>query len=260
VDLIGPWDVYIGQRNMGSFSAITMIDIATNLTELARIESRDAKETAQKFENIWLARYPSPSYCLHDNGGEFTGEQFQLMLQRNNIKDKPTTIKNPTANAICERMHLTIENMIRTSINERPHITTQQEVTQIVDNVLASCMFALRASIHQTLQTSPANIAFGRDMIFNTIKPINFQEIRQKRQHQTNINTEKENNKRINYEYTIGQQILIQTDNPAKLQPRYHGPYEILQVHNNGTVTIRRNANTIQQINIRRIKPFFTIE
>ena len=36
------------------------------------------------------------------------------MLQQNNIKDKPTTIKNPMANAICEWMHLTIKNMIRT--------------------------------------------------------------------------------------------------------------------------------------------------
>jgi len=57
---------------------------------------------AQKFENTWLARYPLPSFCLQDNGGEFIGREFQLMLQQNNIKDKPTTIKNPMANAICE--------------------------------------------------------------------------------------------------------------------------------------------------------------
>jgi len=260
VDLIGPWDIFIREQNIGSFSALTMIDIATNLTELVRLDSRDAGHVAQKFENTWLARYPSPSFCLHDNGGEFIGEQFQSMLQRNNIKDKPTTIKNPTANAICERMHLTIENMIRTSINERPHITTLLQVSELVDNVLSSCMFALRASTHQTLQTTPSSIAFGRDMIFNTITPVNFQEIQQKRQHQTDINTQRENRRRTNYEYVVGQQILIQAENPAKLQARFNGPYRIIQVHNNGTVTIQKDENTTQQINIRRIRPFFRIE
>jgi len=63
--------------------------------------------------------------------------------------------------------------------------------------------------------------------------------------------------KRNNYEYKVGQKILIQTDNPSKLQQRYQGPYQITQVNNNGTVVIRRNNNTIETINIRRIKPFF---
>jgi hypothetical protein len=57
-------------------------------------------------------------------------------------------------------------------------------------------MFALRASTHQTLQTTPASIAFGKDMIFNTTTPIKFEQIQQRRQHQININTNQENKKK----------------------------------------------------------------
>jgi len=120
-------------------------------------------------------------------------------------------------------MHLTIENMIRTSINETSHIYTSYQVSELIDNILASCMFTLRASTHQTLQTTPSSIAFGKDMIFNTTAPIDFEQIQQKQQHQTNINTNQENKKRIKYQYIIGQQILIQANNPIKLQARFHG-------------------------------------
>jgi hypothetical protein len=65
-----------------------MIDVATNITELTRIDSKDAAHVTQKFENTWLARYQMPLFCLHDNRGEFTGKEFQDMLQRNNIKTK----------------------------------------------------------------------------------------------------------------------------------------------------------------------------
>ena len=38
-----------------------------------------------KFENDWLARYPRPERCIHDNGGEFTGIPFIHMLVLNGI-------------------------------------------------------------------------------------------------------------------------------------------------------------------------------
>ena len=65
---------------------------------------------AMQYENNWLAKYPRPLQCIHDNGGEFTGHEFQTLLQQQGISDKPTTVKNPQANAICERMHQTMAN------------------------------------------------------------------------------------------------------------------------------------------------------
>jgi hypothetical protein len=70
--------------------------------------------------------------------------------------------------------------MIRPPMNENPNKNNSLKASKIIDNALATCMFALRTSVHQMLQTNPANIAFRRDMIFNTKTPCNFQQIQQK--------------------------------------------------------------------------------
>ena len=104
MDSIGPWTVKVGHRNI-TFSALTIVDPVTNLTELVRIENKEAGHVARKFAQTWLSRYPWPQRCVHDNGGEFTGWEFQKLLEQCNIKDVPTTSRNPTANLICEKMH-----------------------------------------------------------------------------------------------------------------------------------------------------------
>ena len=44
--------------------------------------------------------------------------------------------------------------------------------------------------------------------------------------------------------------------NPDKLSPKAEGPYTIDTVHANGTVTIRIDENTLERINLRRIRPY----
>ena len=54
----------------------------------------------------------------------------------------------------------------------------------------------------------------------------------------------------------MGDEVLKLTYKPDKGQDRGTGPYRIETVHQNGTVTIRLNANTIERISIRRVKPY----
>eukprot|EP00978_Attheya_sp_CCMP212_P028477 scaffold98426_cov70-Attheya_sp.AAC.1 len=86
VDLIGPWQLKLGhllivdeEEAYVTFNALTCIDPVTNLTELIRIDDKTATHIGRaKFEQGWLSRCPRPIQCIHDNGGEFTGEHFQL--------------------------------------------------------------------------------------------------------------------------------------------------------------------------------------
>ena len=73
--------------------------------ELVRIDGKTSGHIAKKYAQVCLSRYPLPARCIHDNGGEFIGPEFQYLLQGCRIKDVPTTSKNPQANAICEHMH-----------------------------------------------------------------------------------------------------------------------------------------------------------
>jgi hypothetical protein len=90
VDTIGPWKIEV-QGHALEFCALTCIDTVTNLTELIRLDNMTMNHVMMKFENNWLARYPRPLCCVHDNGPEF-GATFLHMLQLNGIENAPTTI------------------------------------------------------------------------------------------------------------------------------------------------------------------------
>jgi hypothetical protein len=63
---------------------------------------------------IWLFRYPRFCYLIYDKGSEFI-LHFEILCDSYGIKRKPTTIKNPQVNAICERVHRVLGTMMRTS-------------------------------------------------------------------------------------------------------------------------------------------------
>eukprot|EP00957_Ditylum_brightwellii_P037748 2854614-Ditylum_brightwellii.AAC.2 len=81
------------------FYALTCIDPVKNLVQIICIENKMPEHVAQQSENVWLLCYPFPRKFIHDNGGEFIGDAFQQMLQRNGVEEAPTTSCNPQANS-----------------------------------------------------------------------------------------------------------------------------------------------------------------
>jgi hypothetical protein len=91
-DLIGPWAVQV-HGNPYKFKAFTVIDTVLNLVQLISIDDKRSKTAARKFAQCWLTRYPWPQHCVHDPGIEFTGPEFQMLLQNCHIRDVCTTAK-----------------------------------------------------------------------------------------------------------------------------------------------------------------------
>jgi hypothetical protein len=60
------------------------------------------------------------------------------------------------------------------------------------------------------------------------------------------------------HDYQVGDQVLTKRalDASSKLEPTYKGPYPILQVHTNGTVTVLLQPNTTERYNVCRITPY----
>jgi putative transposase len=254
VDLIGPWTLKVHGQEI-EFNALTCIDPVSNLVELVRIENKSAAHVGMLFENTWVARYPKPERCVHDNGGEFIGADFIRILAVCGIKDVPTTVKNPQANAICERMHQTAGNVIRTLTHAQPPQNMLQ-ANHIVDSALATTMHAIRCSMHHALNMSPGAFIYQRDMFLNIPLIANLQTIQDRRQILIDENLRRQNLKRRTFDYIIGQEVLIKVPNPRKLDDKAEGPYSITQVHVNGTITIRRTAHVTERINIRRVIPY----
>ena len=117
------------------------------------------------FENNWLARYPQPSHCTHDNGGEFTVTAFLHMLHVNGIKDVTTTVKNPQNNAICEKLHQLISKTLWTLFHTYSPNNIDQP-TNIMDTCFATTSYASKIEIHCTLNMSLG--AFWFSKIYDT--------------------------------------------------------------------------------------------
>ncbi|GFH61911.1 hypothetical protein CTEN210_18387 [Chaetoceros tenuissimus] len=257
VDLIGPWKMKIQGIDV-EFRALTIVDNDTNLLEAVRIENTRAQHIADLFENTWLSRYPRPVKCIHDKGTEFTGSEFQQMLQRFHIRPSQITTKNPQGNSICERIHQTMLNQIRSLLRQNPPNDINQ-ANHVIDTLLANTVYALRTSLHSSLNASPGALAFQRDMILNMPFIADLNNIRNRRQEIVNRSNDRENANRLDYNYQVGDWILIRSDAHQvvqKLEERWFGPFQITQVHVNGNVTIRRRPGVVERINIRRIKPY----
>ena len=68
VDCVGPWKIKVGEEDV-KFNALTIIDTATDLTELTQIVNKTSAHIAMKFENEWLSRHPKLTRVIFDNGG-----------------------------------------------------------------------------------------------------------------------------------------------------------------------------------------------
>ena len=120
-------------------------------------------------------------------------------------------------------------------------------------------MYALRTGVHSVLNEAPGTIAFHRDMTLNIPFIVDLNNMQMRRQCMVDKYNVRENTKRIDYNYEVGDMVLIRKDTYkmlSKMDERFIGSYPILKIHVNGTVIIRKRRNVIERINIRRIKPF----
>lgn len=159
VGLIGHWKISIRGKNY-EFNTLISIDTVTSLVELVCIDRKTSEHVTRKFSHSWLAGYPWPTGCIHDNGGEFTGFSFQQLLEKANIKNVPTSSKNPQAKAICERMHQTVGNVLRTLLHVNPPSSSGNE-KELIDEALSSAMRTMQSSVHTTLGGSPGSLVFN---------------------------------------------------------------------------------------------------
>jgi ABC-type proline/glycine betaine transport system substrate-binding protein len=90
---------------------LTMIDPSTGWFVVKDMKDKSAKESMNKFDDVWLSRYPRPKYIGFDNGGEYK-KIFEELVNSYGIKKKDSTSFNPQSNGIVERVHLTLNDSL----------------------------------------------------------------------------------------------------------------------------------------------------
>jgi hypothetical protein len=109
----------------------------------------------------WFSRYPHCQYIIYDNGSEFK-LHFQSLCDTYGIKHKPTSVKNPQANAILERIHAVIGNMIRTSELDMAKTVKPSDM----DVFLSDAVWAVYSTYHTVLNSLTAkSILAGEKLV-----------------------------------------------------------------------------------------------
>ena len=90
------------------------------------------------------------------------------------------------------------------------------------------------------LKTSPGAAIFGQDMLFDIPFIADWKKIGEHRQKLTDLNTARENKGRIDYDYQVGQKVLVRNDgNLCRVESRYlKEPWTITSIYTNGTIQV----------------------
>ena len=192
-----------------------MIDPATSWFEWSVIPPEDSSSARMSllFNNTWLSRYPRPVKIIYDNGSEFK-LNFKQICNDYGIKQTPTTVKNPRANAILERVHGVLGNAVRAFNMDELELDPVDPWGEIMANIA----WAVRSTYHTVIQASPGQTIFGRDMLFDLEHIPDWKSIRARRQAAIDRNTFQENYKRIDWDYKVGDYVTIKRDQFDKLR------------------------------------------
>jgi hypothetical protein len=216
------------------------------------IFDKSSNQIARLANKIWLCRYPQCRYLIYGNGPEFK-LHFATLCESYGIKRKPTTIKNHQANAICERIHWVLGTMMRTSEIDMAKSVEPADIDTFIDNAA----WAIRSSYHTVLKASPDAAIFGCDMLFDIPFIADWKQIGEFRQRRTNLSNKRENKTRGDFNYKVGDKILIRKDGILyKAESNWKKePWTITTVHTNGTIRIQCSTKS-ERINIWRVTPF----
>ena len=117
-------------------------------------------------------------------------------------------------------------------------------------------MHATRNAVNATMEISPGGLVFIRDMIMDIPLVANLEMIRENRQQMIDENLRRQNAKRVQHHYQVGDRFYIVIWNRTKGSRQLEGPFVILRTNTNGTLDFRRTPTVIDNIGIRHCRPY----
>jgi hypothetical protein len=125
-----------------------------------------------------------------------------------------------------------------------------------IDTFIDNAAWAICSTYHTVLKASPGAAIFGRDMLFDIPLVADWKQIGEYRQNQKDHSNTRENNKRVDYDYKVGDKILIHKDGIFhKAESIWKKePWTITTVHTNGTSRNQCGTKS-ERINIPRVTP-----
>ena len=270
LDIVGP----LHDTDCHNKFILTLQDDLSKYSQAYPIKDHTAETIAEVLVRQFICKFGNPNIIVTDQGTEFMSELFTNVAKLFKIRKYYATAYHPQSNGALERSHQGLLDYIK-------QYTNQYKETW--DNWLDFAMLSYNTTPHTVTQYPPYELVFGRKPNLPTFhtstnEPIYtyedyLTELKLKLSHafdtaHNHILSYKERNK--NYydkharpeTYKVGDQVLLQketflADKSKKLQPRYEGPYEIIEIDNpNCTLRYKRNKNL--KVHFNRIKHYIS--
>ena len=106
-------------------------------------------------------------------------------------------------------------------------INGYNQAHHLMEHTIASFIHATRVAVNHTMQHTPGENVFQRDMFLDIPVIADLVAIRERRQLLFDENLRRQNEKRIEYHYKVDEYVWIKVYDPKKGDDRLQGPYKI---------------------------------
>jgi hypothetical protein len=132
--------------------------------------------------------------------------------------------------------------MLRTAELNMAKTISPDDVYVFLDNAA----WAICSTYHTVLQAYPGAAIFGHDMLFDIPFIADWNKIGDYRQHQTDLNIARTNNKQVDYDYKVGDKVLLTQEGILRKaeSPYSKQPWTIMTVLTNETIRIQHGTHS----------------
>ena len=200
----------------------------------------------EALSSAWLRRHPGPGPARLGSGTEPKAASGAGRGSCS-MKKKPTTARSPQPDGATERTH----QALRGSLAAPGLPKLELPLASPFGSFAAAASWAIRSSYHSTLKATPGQLVFGSDMLLDAQLKAGWAGTKLRKQSLIGKGAAPGSRCRAQHDYKIGDKALYAKPRiiPKMEQPRT-GPFEVKQVHANGTLAIEKGA-AIGRVNIR---------
>ena len=254
IDHVGPFPM----SNNGNKYILVIVDRFTRYAEAVAVTDTSAVTSAEAIVKYIICRYGMFEVLLSDRGSGFMSELFRHVMALLGVKQTKTTAYHPRSNGGVERFNKTLKKMIKLWVNKQ-HSDW--------DVLLPFALFAYNTSVHTSLKETPFYLNFARQARTITDIMTDVDVMQRKTVHAyahevtdklrtvhaqvrdilRSINSRRqealEAEETDPMHVTAGDSVYLYDETTPKKRAskfikRWRGPYTVVKVHDNGTVTI----------------------
>lgn len=251
IDLVGP----LPSSNNFSY-LLTAIDRFTRWPIAVPISDITSESVARTFIQHWVANFGTPAIITTDRGPQFQSSLFRDLTKFLGCQHIRTTAYHPSANGMVERFH----RQLKAALASQPDPTKWSENLPLV-------LLGIRSCVKEDLQCSPAELVYGSPLSLpgelidcsNSVPSVT-DYISRLRQFVSDLKFSRtRQSHRVEHkphELKTCDFAFVRHDASSKpLQPRYNGPYKVIE--RNAKYFVLDINGRRDSISIDRVKPAF---